>query len=52
MAAQFGAASWVATLCVNISGSLLMGSMAGYIALTPHISEPVRLAVTVGFLGA
>ena len=49
---QFGASSWVATLSVNIAGSLLMGAIAGFIAVTPTIAEPVRLAITVGFLGA
>jgi len=52
VAGHLGAASWIATLSVNIAGCLCMGVLAGYLAAVPTVSEPVRLALTVGFLGA
>lgn len=52
LAGQWANASWIATLGVNVGGCFLMGMMAGYLMQAVTISEPVRLALTVGFLGA
>ena len=52
LAGYFGAAGWVATLSVNVAGCFLMGMAAAYLSQMTLVSEPLRLAITVGFLGA
>lgn len=42
----------LATLVVNLLGSLLMGILAGVIALRWQLSEPLRLLLATGLLGA
>ena len=51
-AAIFGFAGPMATLTVNISGSAMMGLVAGGLAAGVVMPEPLRLFIAVGFLGA
>ncbi len=39
------------TLAVNLLGCLLIGYLGGFVQTRQFFSEPVRLALTVGFLG-
>lgn len=39
------------TFVINITGSLVMGIIAGYLALKGEASQPWRLFVTTGILG-
>jgi CrcB protein len=39
------------TLMVNIAGSFLMGTLAGYFAFRPGIGQHLRLFLTTGILG-
>lgn len=39
------------TLIVNITGSFLMGLLAGYFAFRPGIDQQLRLFLTTGILG-
>tara|TARA_B100001057_G_scaffold119924_1_gene118604 strand:+ start:2884 stop:3285 length:402 start_codon:yes stop_codon:yes gene_type:complete len=48
----FGFAGPMATLTVNISGSAMMGLVAGGLAAGVVMPEPLRLFIAVGFLGA
>ena len=41
----------LATFLINISGSFLIGAIYAYGAEKNLLSEPVRLALTIGFLG-
>ena len=52
MAERFGAASWTATLAVNIAGCFLMGIMVAYLAISAPFSEATRAFLAVGFLGS
>ena len=52
MAERFGAASWTATLAVNIAGCFLMGIIAAYLAISAPLSETARGFLAVGFLGS
>jgi len=45
-------ASPLATLMVNVIGSALMGACYGFLAGGGALSEPMRLFLMVGFLGA
>jgi CrcB protein len=45
-------ASPIATLMVNIIGSAIMGACYGFLAGGGGFSEPMRLFLMVGFLGA
>ena len=40
-----------ATLCVNVSGCLAMGLIAGYLAFRGEASQSMRLFLTTGILG-
>ncbi len=40
------------TLLVNVLGSLVLGALATYAPRAPGLSEPVRLGLTTGVLGA
>ena len=51
-AGLFGIAGPMATLIVNIAGSLIMGALAGGIAAGMILPEAWRGFVAVGFLGA
>ena len=42
---------WMATLGVNIIGCSLMGFMAAFLLSYPHLSEPLRPLIMIGFLG-
>jgi CrcB protein len=46
-----GAAFPWGTFIVNISGSLVMGLIAGYLAFKGEASQPWRLFLTTGILG-
>lgn len=48
---QFGALLPWGTLAVNIAGAFAMGLLAGLFALKINAPEPMRLFLTVGFLG-
>lgn len=48
----FGTGFPVGTLLINLSGSFALGWFMARIARGVPASEPVQLAVTVGFLGA
>ena len=54
---NLGAARWLsagfpyATLIVNVSGSLIMGLIAGYFAFKGDASQNWRLFLTTGILG-
>lgn len=60
--ARFGVSYWMlqwfgrdfpwGTLLVNILGSFLMGFFAVYLLSKLHWSEPMRIVVLTGFLGA
>ncbi len=52
LADRYGSSSWVGTLCVNISGCILMGLLAGLIANAAPLPEHLRGFLIVGFLGA
>lgn len=41
----------VSTLVVNVLGSLLVGSIAGYFAVRGHSSQALQLFLTTGILG-
>ncbi len=45
-------ASPLATLMVNVAGSAMMGACYGFLAGGGAFSEPMRLFLMVGFLGA
>lgn len=45
-------ASPLATLMVNVAGSAMMGACYGFLAGGGSFSEPMRLFLMVGFLGA
>ena len=47
----FGFGFPLGTLIVNISGSFLIGLLAGYFAFRPGIGQDVRLFLTTGILG-
>jgi CrcB protein len=47
----FGYSFAYGTLIVNVSGSFLMGLLAGYFAFRPGLSQHVRLFLTTGVLG-
>ena len=40
-----------ATFAINVSGSFLMGLLAGYFAFRPGIGQHLRLFLTTGILG-
>ena len=42
---------WMATLGVNIIGCSLMGFMAALLLSYPHLSDPLRPLIMIGFLG-
>ena len=44
--------AYMATLSVNIAGCALMGVLAAFIHLHPGLSDNIRPALMVGFLGA
>jgi len=54
---NFGAARWLGagfpwgTLIVNVTGSLIMGLIAGYFAFKGDVSQNWRLFLTTGILG-
>jgi CrcB protein len=54
---NLGAARWLgtgfpfATLFVNVTGSFLMGAIAGYLAFAGDVSQHWRLFLTTGVLG-
>ncbi len=55
-AVNLAAARWLGqgfpgTFAVNVTGSLLMGLIAGWFALRGEASQPVRLFLTTGLLG-
>ena len=39
------------TLIVNVTGSFVMGALAGYFVLRPGVAQHVRLFLTTGILG-
>jgi CrcB protein len=45
-------ASPLATLMVNVAGSAMMGACYGFLAGGGMLSEPMRMFLMVGFLGA
>jgi fluoride exporter len=47
----FGTSFPYHTLFENVSGSLLMGVLAGYFAFRGHASQHLRLFLTTGILG-
>jgi CrcB protein len=47
----FGYGFPLGTLIVNVTGSFLMGVLAGYFAFRPGIGEHARLFLTTGILG-
>lgn len=50
--AWFGADSYWPTLCVNVTGSLTLGLLAGWFAFRAQDGDQaVRLLLTTGFLG-
>ena len=51
-AGMFGMAGPMATLIVNIAGSMMMGALAGGIAAGLMLPEAWRGFIAVGFLGA
>jgi CrcB protein len=42
----------LATLLINLTGSMLLGFVSGYGVERGHLPEPWRLPVTVGFIGS
>ena len=48
---QFGMAFPSSTLCVNVSGSLVMGLIAGWFAFRGQSGQTLRLFLTTGILG-
>lgn len=54
---NLGAARWLGTnfpwgtFCVNVTGSLIMGLIAGWFALKADASQGARLFLTTGILG-
>ncbi len=50
-ARAFGAAFPFGTLTVNITGSIVMGLLAGYFAFKGDVSQHWRLFLTTGILG-
>ena len=40
-----------ATLIVNLTGSFLLGWFVGYAATRGHLSDTMKLAIAVGFIG-
>ena len=44
--------SWLATISVNLMGSLVMGIMASLLLTLPQFSEQMRLFIMIGLLGA
>ena len=51
IAARFGDVPF-GTLIVNVTGSLVLGVIAGLTLQGSTLPEPLRLGLTVGFLGA
>ncbi|MBV8739144.1 MAG: fluoride efflux transporter CrcB [Alphaproteobacteria bacterium] len=49
--AQFGMTFPWSTLCVNVSGSLAMGLIAGWFAFRGQSGQTLRLFLTTGLLG-
>ena len=49
---QAGAAPGWGTLVINLSGSFVLGLLFGVVAERGALSDPWRLAIAVGFLGA
>lgn len=52
IAARLGGGFPFGTLVVNVTGSLMLGAIAGLAIQGSAISEPLRLTLAVGFLGA
>jgi fluoride exporter len=48
----FGPAFPVGTMVINLSGSLFLGWFLTVMTARPTVSENLRIAVTVGFVGA
>jgi CrcB protein len=48
---QLGMALPSSTLCVNVSGSLVMGLIAGWFAFRGQAGQTLRLFLTTGILG-
>ena len=49
---SFGQSGWMATLSVNVAGSLIMGMMAALLIASSLFSDSVCGFVMIGFLGA
>lgn len=47
-----GHPGWLATLCVNSLGCFVMGGLAALMSQHAGLSEPMRLILSVGLLGA
>ena len=52
LADRYGASSWVGTMCVNITGCILMGCLAALLANAAPLPAHLRGFLIVGFLGA
>jgi CrcB protein len=48
----FGSAFPVGTMVINLSGSLFLGWFLAVMTARPAVSENLRIAVAVGFVGA
>lgn len=48
---HLGGQSYVGTAVINVTGSLVMGLLAGYFALRGHLPQHVRLFLMTGVLG-
>lgn len=51
VARSLGLAFPFGTLAVNVSGSILMGMLAGHFALRPQVAQQWQLFLTTGVLG-